>query len=199
MTPSCSSAGWGATTGRSAGPSAILGHRFRALAFDARDAGQSDRADRPYTTADLADDVAGWLDSDRGEPGARLGPIVGGPGRPGTGASPPGAGEEPGSRVDTRRWRPVAQGRDRIVGVAAAAGRRSAHSPGRSFPGWSQPRFIASRPRSRGWSSSPSGTRGRKIPRRLPARQSRPPSTTREIGSGGFRFLAWSWSASSTR
>jgi 3-oxoadipate enol-lactonase len=35
--------------------------KFRALAFDARDAGQSDRVDHPYTTADMADDVAGWL------------------------------------------------------------------------------------------------------------------------------------------
>ena len=40
-----------------------FGARFRALAFDARDAGQSDRADAPYTTAEMADDVAGWLDT----------------------------------------------------------------------------------------------------------------------------------------
>jgi 3-oxoadipate enol-lactonase len=37
--------------------------RFRTLAFDARDAGQSNRVDRPYTTADMADDVAGWLEA----------------------------------------------------------------------------------------------------------------------------------------
>jgi pimeloyl-ACP methyl ester carboxylesterase len=37
--------------------------RFRALALDARDSGRSDRADGPYSTADLADDVAGWLDT----------------------------------------------------------------------------------------------------------------------------------------
>jgi 3-oxoadipate enol-lactonase len=36
--------------------------RFRTLAFDARDVGQSDRADGPYSTADMADDVAGWLE-----------------------------------------------------------------------------------------------------------------------------------------
>lgn len=40
-----------------------FGTRCRALALDARDVGQSDRADGPYTTADLADDVAGWLDA----------------------------------------------------------------------------------------------------------------------------------------
>ncbi len=38
-----------------------FGAWFRALALDARDVGQSDRADAPYTTADMADDVAGWL------------------------------------------------------------------------------------------------------------------------------------------
>jgi 3-oxoadipate enol-lactonase len=38
-----------------------LGTRFRALAFYGRDVGQSDRALAPYTTADMADDVAGWL------------------------------------------------------------------------------------------------------------------------------------------
>jgi pimeloyl-ACP methyl ester carboxylesterase len=36
-------------------------HRFRTLAFDARDVGRSDRIQQPYTTADMADDVAGWL------------------------------------------------------------------------------------------------------------------------------------------
>ena len=35
--------------------------RYRALAFDSRDAGQSDRAEPGYTTADMADDVADWL------------------------------------------------------------------------------------------------------------------------------------------
>jgi pimeloyl-ACP methyl ester carboxylesterase len=38
-------------------------NRFRTLSFDARDVGQSDRANSPYTTADMADDVAGWLDA----------------------------------------------------------------------------------------------------------------------------------------
>src|SRR5262249_34415384 len=37
--------------------------RYRTLGLDARDAGQSERAEGPYTTADLADDVAGWLDA----------------------------------------------------------------------------------------------------------------------------------------
>jgi 3-oxoadipate enol-lactonase len=37
--------------------------RYWALALDARDAGRSDRATSPYTTADMADDVAAWLDA----------------------------------------------------------------------------------------------------------------------------------------
>jgi 3-oxoadipate enol-lactonase len=44
-------------------PQRHFGAKFRALAFDARDVGQSDRVDQPYTTADMADDVAGWLDA----------------------------------------------------------------------------------------------------------------------------------------
>jgi 3-oxoadipate enol-lactonase len=40
-----------------------FGMRYRALALDARDVGQSDRAEGPYTTAELADDVAGWLEA----------------------------------------------------------------------------------------------------------------------------------------
>ncbi len=37
--------------------------RYRTLALDARDAGRSDRADAPYSTADMADDVAGLLNA----------------------------------------------------------------------------------------------------------------------------------------
>jgi 3-oxoadipate enol-lactonase len=40
-----------------------FGTRYRTLALDARDAGQSDRAEAPYTTAEMAEDVAGWLDA----------------------------------------------------------------------------------------------------------------------------------------
>ncbi len=38
-------------------------HGYRTLAFDARDAGQSDRVSDFYTTADMAEDAAGWLES----------------------------------------------------------------------------------------------------------------------------------------
>jgi 3-oxoadipate enol-lactonase len=44
---------------------------YRTLALDARDAGRSDRATSPYTTADMADDVAGWLEALR-VPGAHI-------------------------------------------------------------------------------------------------------------------------------
>jgi pimeloyl-ACP methyl ester carboxylesterase len=39
-----------------------FGDHYRTLAFDARDVGRSDRVTFPYTTADMADDVAGWMD-----------------------------------------------------------------------------------------------------------------------------------------
>jgi 3-oxoadipate enol-lactonase len=55
-----------------------FGARFRALAFDARDAGQSDRSDRPYTTADMADDVAGWLEAIGASPAHVVGQSLGG-------------------------------------------------------------------------------------------------------------------------
>ncbi len=37
--------------------------RFRTFAFDARDSGRSDRDPHGYTTADMAGDVAGWMDA----------------------------------------------------------------------------------------------------------------------------------------
>jgi len=40
-----------------------FGTRCRTLAFDARDVGRSDRVRVSYTTADMADDVAGWLEA----------------------------------------------------------------------------------------------------------------------------------------
>jgi pimeloyl-ACP methyl ester carboxylesterase len=37
--------------------------QYRTLALDARDVGQSDRMRSSYSTADMADDVAGWLEA----------------------------------------------------------------------------------------------------------------------------------------
>lgn len=44
-------------------PMRAMGKTYRALAMDHRDVGRSDRAGQGYTTADLADDAAGWLDA----------------------------------------------------------------------------------------------------------------------------------------
>jgi 3-oxoadipate enol-lactonase len=41
----------------------VLSTQFRVVLLDNRDAGRSSRADRPYTIADMADDVAGLLDA----------------------------------------------------------------------------------------------------------------------------------------
>jgi pimeloyl-ACP methyl ester carboxylesterase len=40
-----------------------FGAWYQTLAFDARDVGRSDRVRLPYTTAEMADDVAGWLEA----------------------------------------------------------------------------------------------------------------------------------------
>jgi 3-oxoadipate enol-lactonase len=39
-----------------------FGSRYQTLAFDSRDVGRSDRVRADYTTTDMADDVAGWLE-----------------------------------------------------------------------------------------------------------------------------------------
>jgi pimeloyl-ACP methyl ester carboxylesterase len=55
-----------------------FGSRCRTLSFDARDAGQSDRMDHLYTTADMADDVAGWLNAVGATPAHVVGQSLGG-------------------------------------------------------------------------------------------------------------------------
>ncbi len=57
-------------------PQRYFGNKFRALAFDARDVGQSDRADSPYTTADMADDVASLLEAVAASAGSRAGSVA---------------------------------------------------------------------------------------------------------------------------
>ncbi len=52
--------------------------KFRVLTFDVRDIGQSDRSFDPYTTADMADDVAGWLEQVVAAPAHVVGHSLGG-------------------------------------------------------------------------------------------------------------------------
>ena len=52
--------------------------KFRVFTFDARDVGQSDRFSEAYSTADMADDVAGWLDQVSGQPAHVVGHSLGG-------------------------------------------------------------------------------------------------------------------------
>ncbi len=55
-----------------------FGKAYRTLAFDSRDVGQSDRVDFNYSTADLADDVAGWLNAISASPAHIVGQSMGG-------------------------------------------------------------------------------------------------------------------------
>jgi 3-oxoadipate enol-lactonase len=52
--------------------------KYRALAFDFRDAGQSDRSEPGYTTGDMAEDVAGWLGAISAVPAHVVGQSLGG-------------------------------------------------------------------------------------------------------------------------
>ena len=112
-----------------------FGARFRALALDARDVGQSDRADAPYTTADMADDVAGWLDALEVPPAHVVGHSLGGLVAQELALRHPGTGPEPGPGLDARRGRRLAQGGHRVVGRSCDAGPSPPSSPGPRSPG----------------------------------------------------------------
>ena len=113
---------------------------FRTLALDNRDSGRSDRADRPYSTADLADDVAGWLDAVGVDPARVVGHSLGGlvaqelairhPGRSG-----------PWSWRRPTPGRTMAEGGDRVVGRRPEAGRaRRVRPPDDALAG--RPAFL---------------------------------------------------------
>jgi pimeloyl-ACP methyl ester carboxylesterase len=52
--------------------------RFRVLGLDHRDVGRSDRVDRPYGIADLAEDAAGWMEALDLPPAVVVGQSMGG-------------------------------------------------------------------------------------------------------------------------
>lgn len=59
-------------------PQRHFADRYQTFAFDARDSGQSDRAQADYTTADMAGDVAAWLEAIRIGPAHVVGQSLGG-------------------------------------------------------------------------------------------------------------------------
>jgi pimeloyl-ACP methyl ester carboxylesterase len=59
-------------------PQRYFASRFRTLALDARDVGQSDRFEAAYTTADMAGDVATWLEAIGAIPAHIVGQSLGG-------------------------------------------------------------------------------------------------------------------------
>ena len=106
--------------------------RFRTLGFDARDAGRSDRADGPYTTADMADDVAGWLDAVAAAPAHVVGQSLGGLVAQELALRHPGMVRSLAPGLDARRGRRLAQGGARVVGRAPPAARPRVVHPGRA-------------------------------------------------------------------
>ena len=59
-------------------PQRYFAARYRAMAFDSRDAGRSDRAEPGYSTGDMADDVAAWLADTNAMPAHVVGQSLGG-------------------------------------------------------------------------------------------------------------------------
>jgi 3-oxoadipate enol-lactonase len=55
-----------------------FGRAYRTLAFDARDVGRSDRAEGSYGTAEMAEDVAAWLEAIDALPAHVVGQSLGG-------------------------------------------------------------------------------------------------------------------------
>ena len=59
-------------------PQRYFAAKYRAMAFDFRDTGQSDRSEPGYTTADMAQDVADWLVAASAAPAHVVGQSMGG-------------------------------------------------------------------------------------------------------------------------
>ncbi len=59
-------------------PQRYFASKYRAMAFDFRDAGQSDRSEPGYSTGDMAQDVADWLVATDAAPAHVVGQSMGG-------------------------------------------------------------------------------------------------------------------------
>jgi 3-oxoadipate enol-lactonase len=59
-------------------PQRYFAAKYRAMAFDFRDSGQSDRSEAGYTTGDMAEDVADWLGATNATPAHIVGQSLGG-------------------------------------------------------------------------------------------------------------------------
>ena len=179
-------------------PMRHFGASYRALALDARDVGQSDRAEAPYTTAEMAGDVAGWLDALEIGSVHLVGHSLGGLVRAGVGPPPSREGAEPGAGIDARRVRRLAQGGDRVVGAHAADEPSRRLHPG-DAPLAGRAAILSQHVAGRGARPcSPSATPGPRTPTRSHARPARPPNMIRGGASDRFACQPWCSSASST-
>ena len=82
--------------------------KYRAMAFDFRDAGQSDRSEPGYTTGDMAEDVAAWLSATKATPAHVVGQSLGGLVAQELALRHPDC-EEPRAGFDPRRLRRLAK------------------------------------------------------------------------------------------
>ena len=147
---------------------------FRSLAPDNRDVGRSDRVDHPYTTADLADDVAGWLGAIGVARAHVVGHSLGGLIAQELAIRRPAMVRSlvlASSHAGADDWRRAVIESWVVLRERTGPGEFTRWPPS---PGWSPPGFYEMPPpRSKGSAGSPSGTSGPRTPRRSPARPAR--------------------------
>ena len=170
---------------------------FRTLAFDARDVGRSDRVGASYSTADMADDVAAWLDAVDAAGAHVVGQSLGGLVAQQLAIRHPQlikslilasshAGSNEWRRAVIESW--VLLRREVAIGVFTRA----------TLPWLVAPAFYHQASQIEGLVSSPNATPGRKTRRHSPVRPARRPSTTPVPPSAASASLAWCSSASWT-